>query len=280
MKEAIFRYGENSSGLGMVTLPENISEAPVAITLNAGLIHREGPYRLNVLICRMLAQLGYISIRINLSGKGDTPSREGLTNRQSVALDWHQIKQAIYERFGQRNFILIGLCSGADNAIKITAEESDVCGLVIIDPVSLKDVGFRKRQFISKISNPYKWLNLSKNIYSRIRRLLGIEKDIYEEMAGMRDAPTSDEMQNAFIHIVRRQGKVLAFFTSQTLNHYNQHGQFVRALDIPEFETCCTEVFWPLADHVFKVQTHRDRLIERIYEWASVNLKLFKQIKA
>ena len=277
MKEEAFRYGENNRGFGMVTLPDDTVSAPVVVALNAGLIHREGPYRLNVLICRALAELGYIAIRLDLSGKGDTPSREGLTNRQSVALDWQFIKQAIEDRFGQRNLVLFGLCSGADNAIKITAEESDVCGIVLLDPVSPRDSGFRRRQLMLKISNIHKWLCLPKNLLAKTRRGLGIEKDVFIEMWSWRGTPTPIDMQNCFRHIAQRQGKVLAVFTSQTLDHYNQQGQFVRALNIPEFYQCCEEVFWPLMDHIFSIQTHRDRLVKKITEWGQANLEYFRR---
>lgn len=275
MKEEVFRYGEYNRGFGMVTLPDNADKAPVLIALNAGLLHREGPYRLNVLVCRALAGLGYIAIRIDLSGKGDTPSRDGLTNRQSVAMDWQYIKQAVLERFGSRYLILFGLCSGADNAIKITAEESDIRGLVLLDPVSLKDSGFGRRQLIKMVTNIHKWLNLPNNIYHRIRRHWGIEKDVFKEMSSLRGTPSLNDMKNCFGHIARHKGKVLAVFTSQTIENYNMKGQFVRALDIPELEQCCEEVYWPLADHIFRIQTHRTRLVYKINEWASAHRNHF-----
>jgi Serine aminopeptidase, S33 len=279
MKEEVFRYGENNRGFGMVTLPDDPTSAPVMIAFNAGLLHREGPYRLNVLVCRALAKVGYIAIRIDLSGKGDTPSRERLTNRHSVALDWQFIKQAVVERFGPRNLVLFGLCSGADNAIKITAEESDVCGLVLLDPVSQSDSGFRRRQLVSKITNVHKWINLPKTLLTKVRRRLGIEKDKFSEMWSLRGAPSPNDMQSCFRHIARRQGKVLAVFTSQTLEHYNQQGQFVRALEIPKLEECCEEVFWPLMDHLFCIQTHRDISLGKVTSWAEINFKYFCQEK-
>ncbi len=272
MKEEVFRYAESNRGFGMVSLPEDPSNAPVAVLLNAGLISREGPHRLNVLVCRSLAHLGYIAIRVDLSGKGDTPQREGMSNRESVALDWTHIKSAINDRFGKRNLLLVGLCSGADNAIKIAADEKDVRGLVIIDPVSPKDKDFQKREFLSKITNPHKWLNLPFSFLTRIRRATGIEEDTHQEMAALRDEPTLEDLTNCINHIVSCQGKVLAVFTSQASYHYNEHGQFTRTLNIPGFETCCTEIHWPLVDHIFIVQAHRERLVGEIAQWADKNL--------
>lgn len=273
MKEEVFRYGESNRGFGLVSIPDDPIEAPVAIILNAGLISREGPHRLNVLVCRALANLGYIAIRVDLSGKGDTPQREGLSNRESVALDWSFIKSAIGNRFGTRNLVLIGLCSGADNAIKIAATEKDVRGLVIIDSVSPKDKDFQKRMLLSKITNPYKWLNLPFALMKRFQQATGVEQDSLQAMLVLRDEPTKKHLLDCMHRIVENQGKILAIFTSQASYHYNMQGQFTLALDIPGFENCCSEIHWPLVDHIFIVQTHRERLVKEISKWADENLK-------
>jgi len=92
VREHVFRYGDTKYGLGMVTIPDDMEGAPVVVLFNAGLLHRAEPYRMNVLVSRHLAQIGYITIRIDLSGKGDTPARSQTSNRESVALDWAFIK--------------------------------------------------------------------------------------------------------------------------------------------------------------------------------------------
>lgn len=273
MKEEAFHYGESNRGFGMVTLPETPESAPVAVLFNAGLVHREGPYRLNVLIARALADTGIISIRVDLSGKGDTPSREGLINRESVALDWSYIKKRINERFSHRNLLLIGLCSGADNAIKIAAEEKDVRGLVLMDPISPKDQDFNKRLMIAKLTNPHKWLNLPRSLATRFRRAAGIEKDPLLEATMLRDEPTLHDLQSCMKKIVSCNGKVLAVFTSQASYHYNTQGQFVRALNIKGLGNCCEELHWPLVSHTYQVQTHRERLVKKITSWARENLR-------
>ncbi len=271
MKEEAFRFGAGNLGFGMVTLPADISRAPVVVALNAGLTAREGPHRLNTLACRGLAQAGYIAIRLDLAGKGDTPARDGLTNRESVALDWQHIKQSIVQQYGERKLVLMGLCSGADNAVKIAATDADVHGLILLDPISPKDTDFAKRELLSKLNNLHKWLNLPRTLVTRVRRRFGMEHDPYAVMAGLRDEPTADDIDACFRHIAACQGKVLAVFTSQAASHYNQQGQFVRAINIAGLESCCEEVFWPLVLHIYPVQIHRDRLLEKIIDWGKAN---------
>jgi pimeloyl-ACP methyl ester carboxylesterase len=268
MKEEVFRYGENDRGYGMMSLPAILDNAPVVIIFNSGLIQREGPYRLNVHVCRNLADCGFIAIRIDLSGKGDTPAREGLVNRESVALDWKYIKESINARFGKRSLTLMGLCSGADNAIKITADEKDVKGLILLDPVSPPDADFHRRALKAKLTNIHKWLELPANMRRRFRRRMGWETDPYGHMASLRDLPTFQDSQRCFTRIVHNNGRVLAIFTSQAVERYNQEGQFARAMNVVGFDQCCEEVFWPQVEHIFPVQVHRDRLVEKIRDWA------------
>ncbi len=268
MKEEVFRYGENDRGFGMMSLPAMPDKAPVAVLFNAGLIHREGPYRLNVLISRALAHCGFIAIRIDLSGKGDTPAREGLLNRESVALDWNYIKKSIHARFGKRNLILMGLCSGADNAIKIAAEEKDVKGLILLDSISIRDAQFHRRALRAKLTDIRKWLALPAILSRRFLRVFRLAHNTSAQMASLRDEPTTDDLLRCFTHIVSTQGQVLAFFTSHALGHYNQQGQFARALNIAGLENCCEEVFWPQVQHLYPVEIHRQRLVAKVHDWA------------
>ena len=189
MNEEAFRYGEGNRGFGMVTLPSEdlVKHSSMVVLFNAGVLHREAPYRLNVLISRALAECGFKVLRVDLSGNGDSPAREGLTYRESVALDWKYIKQSITRKYGPQKYILGGLCSGANNAIKITANDFDIYGLILLDPMTPKDKRFLKRMLVSKISNPYRWRNLPKTINTRIARILGVgghtDQDIAEILA-------------------------------------------------------------------------------------------------
>lgn len=272
MKEVVFRFGDNNRGFGMTTLPDTLDDAPVIVIFNAGVIHREGPYRLNVRVARKLAESGFIAVRVDLSGKGDTPARTGISNRESVASDWRSIKAAINASYGNRHLILMGLCSGADNAIKITAEDRDVRGLILLDPVAYADAGFKSRQLKAKLANIHKWLNLPKNVFKRIKRLIGLGVNhSTAAIGGLRDEPDIKDYQNCFTHLANTKGRVLAIFTSHGAEKYNQEGQFARALNINGLSECCEEVFWPQVEHLFPVQVHRERLIEKIHSWSIDN---------
>ena len=275
MNEEVFRYGESNRGFGMISTPAQSEGSPVVVLFNAGLTYREGPYRLNVLLGRALAECGYVAIRVDLSGKGDTPERTGLTNRESVAEDWGHIKNRIRSRFPQSKLILMGLCSGADNAIKIAAESPDIHGMILLDPVVPTDDGFTKRNIIDNISNPYNWLRSPKVIYRYFRERLNKALNGSTEEIDLRDLPTLDETIQSFKNLVSLNGRVLAVFTNSATSYYNVQGQLVQALCIKGLSNVCSEEYWPWMRHLYVAQLHRDMLVARIREWAIENRGAF-----
>ena len=278
MNEQVFRYGNTNQGFGISSLPEVMEGAPVLVLLNAGLLHREEPYRLNVLVSRALASMGYICIRVDLAGKGDTPESSEMTNRESVAQDWSNISKAIEAQFGERAVLILGLCSGADNAIKLTAEDSKIQGLLLLDPLANEDEYFKRRRLLIKLKDIHAWPR-------RLRKLLSIgilrfkKKESGEATISLRDPPTDEDIRMCFEALVKRDGKVLAIFTSLALSYYNESGQLVRSTNVKNLDSCCKEIFWPQMGHLYPVQHHREQLIGAISDWAAENLNHFKAIK-
>lgn len=275
-QEEFFLYGDNGSGFGITTLPACgdstvLSDAPIVVLLNAGLLHRSEPYRLNTLAARRIAGLGYISIRIDLAGKGDSKSRDRCTNRESVAIDWTNIKRAIESKFGPRVIIIMGLCSGADNAIKLSVKDQDIRGMILLDPISIHDKNFEKRKILQKLSKLNTWLTIPSKLFNKIRP----QKTNLELPLMLRDIPTVEELIGSMRAMVERKGRALAIFTGFAATEYNAEGQLAWALKIPQLDQHCEEVFWPGATHLYSVQFYRDRLINKIETWCSENKKYF-----
>lgn len=279
IKEQIFTYGEHQHGIGVISEPEDTTNSPIVVLLNAGLSHRAEPYRLNVLLGRQLATLGYIALRVDLSGKGDSPARETMSNRESVALDWSFMKKSLEKLYGPRVLLIFGLCSGADNGIKLCAQDKSIKGLILLDPVSRQDAGFGKRDFIRKITNPSKWVNIHRIVSRRIKQNTSGESSLLSSPMDLRDEPNEDDMEKCFEGLVKKDGRVLAVFTSQTLYHYNKCGQFVSAMGVDGLEPIIEEVFWPNAKHIYPIEVHRNRLIETVSDWAGRQLEHLQALK-
>jgi pimeloyl-ACP methyl ester carboxylesterase len=274
LTEEPLQFGEGGRLFGILTLPSvparSAQELPVFVVLSAGLLHRVGPYRLHVRLARELAQIGFPSLRVDLAGTGDSPPRAGLTNQQSVAADFEEIVGILDLRLGRLPLVLAGLCSGADNAMRLTVKEPRVVGMVLLDPICFPDRGFRARAVIARYGNPARyiaWLN------RRLKALMRPggkkqEDDKSVDPLAIRDYPTRQQMRAAFESIRVRDGQVLSIFTKYALGYYNQKGQLRRALSVDGYQQFCTELFWPHVDHTYRLELHQRRLMDEIKTWA------------
>jgi len=278
IKEQVFTYGEHQHGIGVLSEPSEMAQSPIVVLLNAGLSHRAEPYRLNVLLGRRLAEQGYIALRVDLSGKGDSPARSAMTNRESVALDWSYISQSLKKLYGPRTILIFGLCSGADNGIKLCAQDPAIKGLILLDPVSRQDAGFAKRDFLRKITNPNKWINAHKILSRKLKQSTSGESSLLGSPMDLRDEPNDDDLDQCFKGLTDRNGRVIAVFTSQALYHYNRRGQFASAMGVDGLEQITEEIFWPNAKHIFPIETHRNRLIDVVSDWAGRHLNHFQSL--
>jgi pimeloyl-ACP methyl ester carboxylesterase len=105
--------------------------SPVALVfLNTGANHHIGTSRMTVTMARRLASLGFASLRLDISGIGDSDPPPGgsadPTVDVSTALDG-------LRDLGYQAFILIGLCSGAKLALETTLRDDRVVGQILLN---------------------------------------------------------------------------------------------------------------------------------------------------
>ena len=279
MKEVPLHFGDGRRLFGILTLadgqPQEDSVSRVFVFLNAGLLHRVGPYGLHVRLARELAGAGVNSLRVDLAGLGDSPPRPGLTVPQSVAADFEEIMSVLELNLGSIAVVLVGLCAGADNAISVAASDPRVDGLVLLDPVCDLDegfktraLGFKIRTFLKKCLMPAKYLKWARR---RLRSLTAQAPEFSEQMNNLdlRNIPSRDQMREAFEKIREREGRVLSIFSRYALQYYNQAGQMGRVMSVEGYNDYCEEIFWPHADHTYPLASHRDHLVEKIKAWAA-----------
>ena len=281
LKEEPLQYGEGGQSMGILTLPiaspRHGRELPVFVFLNAGLLHRVGPRRLHVLLARELSQLGFASLRIDLDGTGDSIKRSGLTHEQSVAADFAEIMSVLETRLGRVRIVLAGLCSGADDAIKLTQSQPRVVGMILLDPVCLRDAGFATRAMLRTAINLaaklfYPMVPLRRRVQKFLKRDWAREafkeQDETYDLLSLRQSPTREQTREALNSIRQRDGRVLSVFTNYALPYYNQKGQMGRVSNVEGYQEFCTELFWPDVQHTYPLEVHRLRLMKAINSWA------------
>ena len=267
LMEEPLQFGEGARLFGILTqpsVPSHIArELPVFIFFNAGLLHRVGPHRLHVRLARYLSRMGFSSLRVDLAGKGDSPSRPGLASQQSAAADYEEILRVLESRLPPGPRILAGLCSGADNAIRLAPKDPRVVGLVLLDPVCSPDDGFRRRALVMRYTNTARYIAWWKRRFTRPPK----NQEQIDPLA-FRDVPTPEELRSAFESMRERGGRVLSVFTQYALQFYNQAGQLGRVLGVEDYQQFGTELFWPQAEHTYTLDLHLRRLMEAVKTWA------------
>jgi pimeloyl-ACP methyl ester carboxylesterase len=139
MREQAFLFGEHRTLVAVVTEPAangGLKAPPGGVLfLNAGVIHRVGPSRLYVHLARALAEAGWLSVRLDHSGIGDSPvRRDGQSFDQSAIAEAREVMDALEQSRGLRRFVLIGLCSGAVTSFDAARVDDRVAAIVMINP--------------------------------------------------------------------------------------------------------------------------------------------------
>ncbi len=131
--EEVVRLGE--AGLvGILTRPAGTPRGTV-VWLNSGSEPHVGPGRAWVEYARDLARSGFVSLRVDFSGWGESPDRGHVPGRpydQHGVGEVGEIVGALRER-GHRRIVLAGLCAGAWIALRATLTV-DVDGVIAINP--------------------------------------------------------------------------------------------------------------------------------------------------
>jgi len=271
MMEESLQFGQGGRLFGILTQPSKsihiAQELPIFVFLSSGLTHRTGPRRLYVRLARKLAEIGFTSLRVDLAGKGDSFSRQHLTAEQSLMEDFDDIITVLEARQSQLQLIACGLCSGADDAIRIAPKDPRIVGMVLLDPVCEQDKGFQARDMMRKLTQLGRYQRKLKHIMRKFFKPKIGNAQSFEEV-DMRNFPSSQQMREAFKLMRQRKGRVFSLLTSYSQDYYNQQGQMGRVLELDDYQDYCAEHYWPGASHTYSLEFHRAKLIDEIKAWA------------
>lgn len=257
-------FGENQSLVGVLTEPQlNGSRDTAIILLNAGLLHKVGPYRLSVDIARRAALQGWTTLRFDLGGLGDSAIASSGNIEERTLADI-RAAMALLEPRGHRRFVLGGLCSAALNAHRAAVHDPRVAGILSLDGLAYPSPRFYVGRYAPKVVNPMAWWRLA-------RRKLG--KTQTDERAPIYDEPfpPRDQVADELRALVKRRVHMLYVFTGEIADLVNHQGQFRRAFsDVPLGELL-REVFIVDSDHAFTLLCHRRWLLDLVEDWLAAS---------
>ena len=135
MREEAVLFGASKSLVGVVTdQAEEGSARPAVILLNSGIIHRVGPNRLYVSLARRLARAGFVVLRFDLSGIGDSVIRkDNVPFEKSSVQETQEAMDYLGSIRGVDRFLLAGICTGAVVAYQTALADHRVAGAILIN---------------------------------------------------------------------------------------------------------------------------------------------------
>lgn len=251
-------------------------QSPAIVLLNAGLLPRTGPNRLCVRLAREMAANGIDSLRFDGSGIGDSAARSsGESYRLSALRDVTDALTFMATEGGYSGFILAGLCSGADLAVRAALADERIVGLVLLDGLPYTNVRSRLNDEFLRVARAItdgRWRKLVLR-GSVIRKALGrVVKANAKQTAtpsavaieGRRDVPPLDEARATLAALAIRKVGILAVFTEG--RGYNYRGQFGDLF--PNFDKDAVSVLQIAgADHTFSLSVTQDNVISAVRNW-------------
>jgi len=248
---------------------------PVAIILNAGLIHRVGPHRLHVRLARRLAEAGIASLRLDLSGRGDSDARgDDLSFAQSGIVEVRAAIDHLEQSIGARRFVLLGICSGADTSGQVACLDPRVTGVVAIEGATYPTRKAMRRYYVRRLGRLDSWVNTLTGRNAIGRRLFGrCRKAALSGEAAVPLAPAravGDEPRRAvgaaLQMLVDRGVHIMTVFTGST-PVYNYVGQVADAFPEVRFGDQLREMYYPRANHTFTRMPEQAVLIGDVVAW-------------
>jgi hypothetical protein len=284
VKEQAVLLGQARSLVGIVTIPADAAQGahlPAVILLNAGIVHRVGPQRLYVKIARSLAAMGFVVLRFDFSGIGDSRVRhDNLPFEKSTISETKEAMGYLEAEKGIGRFILAGLCSGADISLKTACCDPRVVGAVLLNAQGDQlDTGEALRSYFllsararsfwkSALFNPQKWWRvLTGDIdYGDLIRVLVFSlksKVVREKRVVSGPSPYAENLRLAAGRSVRL---LLVFSEGDTGLDY------IRAVLGAELQRLCSSgnvAFHVISrsDHMFTPLYYQERLLTVVRDW-------------
>jgi pimeloyl-ACP methyl ester carboxylesterase len=264
-------FGKDHRLVGICTEPSpdlRGPHAPAFLLLNAGLIHRVGPFRFYVDLARLLAGKGYTVFRFDLSGIGDSlPGKDNRPEHDRVMADIVDAMDILESTKGIKEFVLGGLCWGADMSHDCAVIDSRVVGAVMIDTYGYRTFGFVLRDRLFPILRYSKWVGFIKR---RINRLFsgGLWITIKRTRGVFnRQVPPREKVVTEIENLVKRDARLLYIYSGGVPSYYNYGNQFWDMFKGIDFRGRVDVAYFKDADHLFSQLPARRRMFDCIVQW-------------
>jgi len=269
MKERAYTFGEGGGLYGVLTEPDSASDRPTVILLNAGLVHRVGPFRMSVDLARRLAALGFCTLRIDLSGLGDSAPRPGEPDlHRRVLADLHDAMDFLGQRRAARRFVVAGMCSGAINAHRAAAADPRVVGLIMLDGYAYSTPQFLLRRYGPRLISPSAALRFVGRQVSSLLATEAFPPTTSEDSEILsQDFPPQERIALELRQLMERNVALLFIYSGNWYLYFNYREQIRDNFPDVPFGGRLTVEHFPEADHTYTLLEDRERLFATMLGW-------------
>lgn len=279
MREKAFLFGKHRSLLAICTEPEEPAPAPgrpAVILLNAGVVHRIGPHRSTVKIARRLAAEGFLVMRFDLAGLGDSePRRDTLSFEEGAVSDVREAMDHLQKTRSTERFVLMGLCSGADNSYQTTCRDPRVVGALMMDGYSYQTPEFRARRLLRQVRGVRSWRTLCRRKLEALARRVRGARGAAPSVAGpaeptqqyAREFPPRERVASEMLALAARGVRLHFIYSAGMPRYYNYARQFRDSFRGVDFKGMVTSEFFAGADHTFTDLRNREALVTAVVRW-------------
>ena len=267
--EQALMFGRSRSLVGILVRPASECPAPrpTVVILNTGIIHRVGHHRMYVTLARQLAASGHSVLRFDFSGIGDSRSRDGVLDPTAACLE--DVSEALnyLDDLGLGGtFILVGLCSGADIALRYGPSDERVVGLVLLDPTIPPTVRFYAHYIGRRLMRSRSWLTFARgrgriwqDMIERARLLFTARPQ--EGRSSVIDPQIRGELERVYKALVTRGTRLLVVLTGGSMQgRQSYREQLLEAFPNVPFDDALVLEHFEDSDHTFTSASQRERL--------------------
>lgn len=264
MEEEVLSFGEDGD-FGILTPARGPRRGMTVVLFNAGLLHRPGPLRLHVDLADRLAQAGFDVFRFDLPGIGDAGMRGTAQEKVEQAFD------ALAARTGSSRFLVGGICSAADLGWRMATIDDRVDGLILVDPLAVKNVWYHVGRLKLLLRNSP--ARLLRKLVRRLRRLSSGEAPP-SAAEDYRNWPSPEEYRSGLARALDRGVRVLGFYTGGVTGYLTHGRQLVATYGRLRGHPGLRLEFHPELDHLLFAASDRRRVVDAIGRWVEESVPL------
>jgi len=162
---------------GIVTEPRAREVSGAVILLNVGADYHIGASRMYVSLARRWVQRGYVVLRLDLAGLGDSGTRLGRPDNEvfppAAIDDIDSAMEFLCGRYGVRDITLAGMCSGAYHALRAAVAGLPTNRILMVNPQNFfwkEGMSLQTLQLAEVVRNPgvYRERALSAKAWRRL----------------------------------------------------------------------------------------------------------------